>query len=507
MKLRYKLHSLTLAFTVIAIILLSFILILISRQNFYTVESIFYKDKADTARVALENEFYALEYTLTDWSKWDLTYAFVTGDSNDFISENLSGDVLGGLELDYLYIYDDSGKLLYDQMKNQNRVSTGIDQTTLDILKQYPDQTGVLSIGDQLIIFSAMHVTDNEGTADPKGFIGFAKVIDSDFVEFFNIETSMDFSIEKVEITSASNIDDSISNITQGHFNVSSNLNHSSSANSVLKIDVPIINSGQTLVLTTRLENAIQQLGTNFTYLAVFLVFLILSFFAVLLNVSFERVVIRRLLELNGQIAFIRKSRSTKERLNSKGYDEIGELGENINLMLEEIDEIHTELSKLAAYDDMTGVYNRRIGLDVLDSLVKSFKNNEATFSVIYLDIDNLKLVNDQFGHSSGDEMITDAIKLVLDAIPDPRYVIRLGGDEFLIILKNHNLSKAKSVESQIIDAIDQFNKTSHKVYSLSFSMGVIEYEKTMQLEEILELADKEMYLSKEKKRSKILNK
>jgi diguanylate cyclase (GGDEF)-like protein len=218
-------------------------------------------------------------------------------------------------------------------------------------------------------------------------------------------------------------------------------------------------------------------------------------------------VVISRLIELNGQIAFIRKSRSTKERLSSKGYDEIGELGENINLMLEEIDEIHTELSKFAAYDDMTGVYNRRIGLDILDGLIKSFKNSEATFSVIYLDVDNLKSVNDQFGHSTGDEMITDSIKLVLDTIPDPRYVVRLGGDEFLVILKNHDLEKAKSIEKKIVHAIDQFNQISNKVYSLSFSMGVIEYEKTMQLEEILELADKEMYHSKEKKRSKILNK
>lgn len=502
MKLRYKLHSLTVAFTVIAIIVLSFILILISRQNFYSVESIVYKDKVDTAQVALENEFYSLEYTLTDWTKWDLTYDFVNGDDNNFIDENLSGDILDGLDLDYLYIFNDSGTLLYDQMRSESGKSTAMDIAALDTFKDYPDQTGILSIGDQLVIFSAMRITNNEGTAAPKGFMGFAKRIDSDSIELFNIETSMDFSTEKVVLSSENQ-----SGFISGHFDISSRLQHSQDNYSDLKFVLPILNSNQSLVLTANLENAIQRLGVRFTYIAVFLIFLILSFFAVLLNIAFERVVINRLLELNGQIAFIRKSRSTKERLSSKGYDEIGELGENINLMLEEIDEIHTELSKLAAYDDMTGVYNRRIGLDILDGLIKSFKNSEATFSVIYLDVDNLKSVNDQFGHSTGDEMITDSIKLVLDTIPDPRYVVRLGGDEFLVILKNHDLEKAKSIEKKIVLAIDQFNQISNKVYSLSFSMGVIEYEKTMQLEEILELADKEMYHSKEKKRSKILNK
>ncbi|MBN2898115.1 MAG: diguanylate cyclase [Clostridia bacterium] len=508
MGLRRKLNLLTLSFTLVVIMILSYVLFILSNQSFYTLEEHLFMENLNTTKSSFEKEFMDLEYILTDWAEWDLTYSYVQGLEPDYIEENLGSDILGDLNLDYLYIFDENDNVIYSLTKNPiSFEQIPISQKNLSTFKAYPNETGIITFNDKLVMFASMPITDNEGLQPAMGFMGFGRIINESYIDTLSDASGMDFSFSQEMYFAPDNMASANSKTeTYGHYELIASLVHSKNQSSTLVIKIPVKNTDRALVVKTTLENAVQSLGTSFIKNVLFMVVLILGFFGLLLNFAFGKIVINRLIKLNAQIAFIRKMRNTKERLDSHGHDEIGELGENINLMLEEIDEIHSEMSHFATFDQMTGVYNRRVGLDMLSEVIKIHAESNAPFSVIYIDIDGLKNVNDRFGHAIGDKMIKNAIRLVVNEVPEPKCVVRLGGDEFLIILKNHSFKEAKAVEELISESISKYNKESQMLYSLSFSMGTVEYEKTMQLEEILERADKEMYLSKEKKKRSILD-
>ncbi len=85
----------------------------------------------------------------------------------------------------------------------------------------------------------------------------------------------------------------------------------------------------------------------------------------------------------------------------------------SINALIEEIDKTKQEVSFHTTYDEMTGLYNRKVGLSILEECVKNANENDIPFSIVYLDIDELKKVNDNFGHEIGDQLIHDAVHII----------------------------------------------------------------------------------------------
>lgn len=501
MGLRGKLNWITSSFTLIAIIVITSILFLMINKNFFTLEERIVNDKIHSIENLIVNEFEEIEYILSDWAEWDLTYEYIQGLQPNYIDENFSDDLLVNLNLDYIFLLNEDNALLYGIMyseEQQEQLTMNTDDITPFLYSN--DTTGLLLYSGEIIMFSSMGITDNEANMPPKGQLVFAKRIDSDFLDQLDLQSDLSF-----DISLGDSQESSLSKVEGNDYNISYQYVHNKSQTSRIIIQIPFNNNSRYLKFETNIENSIQSLGKEFIQTVLTMIILIMIIFGILFNFSIDKLVIKRLLNLNHQIASIRDANDTKQRLAHLGLDEIGELSVNINLMLEEIDEAHAELSKFATFDEMTGVYNRRVGLDILSEVIRNFDSNNVPFSVIYLDIDGLKNVNDAFGHSVGDEMIKASIEIVLEKIEEPRYVVRLGGDEFLIILKNHSYDQALDVAETISKAISSYNKASEHLYTLSFSMGTVEYEKTMLLEGILETADKEMYQSKQKKKESIL--
>lgn len=497
MGLKHKLNLLSINFTLIVIMLLGLILFVSSNRSFYMVEDTIFQEKLDTLKHTFEKELYDLEYILRDWAEWDMTYDFVNGARPNYVEENFGDDTLSDLDIDYVYLFDDDGNMVHSIMDDpEDDLYIPIDDQALETFSQHPRGTGLLLVNDQLVLYASMGISDNNGTRQPSGFMGFARIVDEDYIHSLSTLSGLQLSMTyeaKDTLETGENFNP---------YETVTTLRHNTDFDSLFILKVPIQNADKNLVLQASSDNAIQALGQTYTMSVLVMVVIILGSFGFLLNIAFSKLVLNRLLSLNHQIAFIRNVRNTRERLPEHGDDEIGELSRNINLMLEEIDSIHSEISKYATFDEMTGVYNRRVGLDILDEFIQNFNDNQAVFSVIYVDIDGLKKVNDRFGHSFGDSLIKDSIDLILQELIEPRYVVRLGGDEFLLILKNHTYAQAKALEERICDSILNYNKSSNRVYTLSLSMGSIEYEANMQLEGILELADKKMYRSKQKKKT-----
>lgn len=145
-------------------------------------------------------------------------------------------------------------------------------------------------------------------------------------------------------------------------------------------------------------------------------------------------------------------------------------------------------LSNLAYTDELTGTYNRRYCNEIINDLI----HNKQNFSLVLIDLDNLKHVNDTFGHVTGDEYILMVIQAIKNNIRNYDVLCRIGGDEFVVIFKNCSEEIAVKKMNKVHDSILQIKKD----YILSISYGITFVSQDMNLtpDDIIELSDTKMY-------------
>nr|WP_281063538.1 GGDEF domain-containing protein [Clostridium algifaecis] len=158
------------------------------------------------------------------------------------------------------------------------------------------------------------------------------------------------------------------------------------------------------------------------------------------------------------------------------------------------------KLNYYASTDAMTGVLNRRSGLKLLDKELNLSKINDRDIVVCFVDIDRLKIINDTLGHGEGDKLLINTSKILKESIRKTDFVIRMGGDEFLVVFPGTTMKEVNKIWYRICVKIEEINKNSDK-YSLSLSYGFYEYKKEgkseMTVSDLIKKADFEMYKKK----------
>lgn len=192
-------------------------------------------------------------------------------------------------------------------------------------------------------------------------------------------------------------------------------------------------------------------------------------------------------------------------------YERIDYFGERSILMgvadIAEIKRIEHELTIHASMDILTGVLNRRVGMDLVRKRFAMAKSGNEGFALCFVDIDDLKMVNDKFGHLEGDSLITDVCRILKEETKPNDVIFRYGGDEFMIVFEDADADEIEKVSHKIHARFEALNQMQYKPYSINASMGMFYYtpEMNLDLEQIIEMADKNMYNNKPSKNSKFL--
>jgi diguanylate cyclase (GGDEF)-like protein len=160
------------------------------------------------------------------------------------------------------------------------------------------------------------------------------------------------------------------------------------------------------------------------------------------------------------------------------------------------------ELDRLAHTDSLTGLYNRRYWEPELERYVELYKRYRHPFAILMLDFDNLKWVNDTFGHAAGDTALNHLATVMRMNIRDVDIPCRFGGDEFLILMPEADKNAIQMVGRRISESI---NKTRFKLgrsfASLQVSFGAAACpEDAAEAESLLQEADTSLYHAKEAK-------
>lgn len=179
---------------------------------------------------------------------------------------------------------------------------------------------------------------------------------------------------------------------------------------------------------------------------------------------------------------------STRYRFNVK--NEIEVIGISRDVTERKIND--DEIRYLSYHDQLTGLYNRRyfeMEIERLDTL------RNHPISVITIDINGLKMTNDVFGHNAGDELIKQAARTLKQACREDEIIVRLGGDEFLILLPRTNEFDCIQIINRVQDII---RKEKDNKYLLSVSLGYgIKHSVDNQIKDIINQADQYMYQNK----------
>ncbi|QER42407.1 diguanylate cyclase [Thermodesulfobacterium sp. TA1] len=146
--------------------------------------------------------------------------------------------------------------------------------------------------------------------------------------------------------------------------------------------------------------------------------------------------------------------------------------------------------------DPLTKLFNRRFVSTVLESLKQKAEETKQPFSVIMIDIDNFKRVNDIYGHDVGDEVLKALAETFKNNLREQDVVGRWGGEEFIVVLPETDLKNAVMVAEKLRTAVEELEIGVNKI-KVTISLGVSEYLLTEEVSELIKRADSALYLAK----------
>lgn len=159
-------------------------------------------------------------------------------------------------------------------------------------------------------------------------------------------------------------------------------------------------------------------------------------------------------------------------------------------------------LKNLSQIDSLSGLYNRRFMIQKLEEEILKYKRYKTSFSVLLIDIDFFKKINDSYGHDKGDFVIKKISTLMEQNTRNSDITARWGGEEFLILAPNCNLNSALMLANNLKELIE---KDDFKIKeSVTISIGVSTFNENLKQENLLKLADNALYKAKQNGRNRV---
>lgn len=221
---------------------------------------------------------------------------------------------------------------------------------------------------------------------------------------------------------------------------------------------------------------------------------------------------VERLVKANGETQWLL---STKYPFYSREGEIVGTWGtsrditdvrkaeEKLRLLNLELKEANRQLSILSTKDSLSDLYNHRYFSEELERNFDFYtrqveQGNAKDFSLIMLDIDNFKMVNDTFGHLIGDFTIKRVADIMLENVHESHICFRYGGDEFAVLLLDTAIGEARRVASDLQKMIEKTQVDSkNPQLVITVSMGVADFSHSVDSQDLMRRADDKLYFSK----------
>ena len=193
-----------------------------------------------------------------------------------------------------------------------------------------------------------------------------------------------------------------------------------------------------------------------------------------------------------------------RQEVQDKRVTLVKGLANFVTVISQELAEANAELSRLADTDRLTKLLNRGAGEAILKASIQKLNREGGELSVVMVDLDHFKRINDTFGHETGDVVLQKVSRVMQEQVRDRDYVARWGGEEFLIILTGCLLESAVGVAERIRSCLENTVKLVDGS-KVTASFGVAKAKQGENMKELYRKLDEQLYIAKEKGRNCVM--
>ena len=180
-------------------------------------------------------------------------------------------------------------------------------------------------------------------------------------------------------------------------------------------------------------------------------------------------------------------------------FDVFGQIEKYTKLL----EEKNTELYTIANYDPLTGLSNRRHFITTAEAFIEKAERDNSTFTLMFIDLDYFKAVNDKYGHETGDELLKIISKKISSLIKSTDIASRVGGDEFVLLIKMVNQTQIKDIAKRILDRLTEPIVINGNICHVGASIGISTFPNDgTTIDELLSKSDQAMYIVKKEGRN-----
>ncbi len=175
------------------------------------------------------------------------------------------------------------------------------------------------------------------------------------------------------------------------------------------------------------------------------------------------------------------------------------QLAQSFNQLAQELDDYHDQLREHSYTDELTGLFNRRYFNEQMPNLLRKSRSTEQPLTLMLIDLDRFKAINDNYGHEAGDMALVYFSDVLKHGVKQDDLVIRLGGDEFVVVLTKTDISGALAIKRRLAEALNEKRANLGVVnLHLEASVGYATYPSdATSTDELLIQADHAMYHEK----------
>lgn len=199
------------------------------------------------------------------------------------------------------------------------------------------------------------------------------------------------------------------------------------------------------------------------------------------------------------------ETESKKRGLVSIYYDDsfFQSILKRLNKKIVDLEKEQQNIIRTSTLDPLTGAYNRQVLSGFLEEAVSNSKEMNRPFSLLMLDIDHFKQVNDTYGHLMGDQVLQLLVMLLQNTLRDRDYIVRFGGEEFLVILHDTIFENAYRIGERIRKLAEK-NMFTPTHQPITVSIGVAAYQAGEAIKTLLQRVDDNLYKAKTSGRNRV---
>lgn len=256
-----------------------------------------------------------------------------------------------------------------------------------------------------------------------------------------------------------------------------------------------ILENGMRLIISVPVSEIDHQ--ANSLLMTIVSSVLIMIVIAAAFTIIFTRRLVRPLLELTVAARKVANG-DLNVSITHESKDEVGELSESFRQTVVHLEHYFTHINQLAYKDPLTGIRNKTSYLDIIAQLDDISQSKLLQYAVVVFDINDLKTMNDTYGHEYGDSLIVQACQMISDIFQDHE-IYRIGGDEFVVLLENMRALQVKELLQKLDMHIQEHNRNHGIEHKVSIAWGLAVYDKEIDhnYHDVFKRADQAMYDNK----------